>query len=94
MCYCNCDRRYSESLYEEKKELLEKIELLEHQIEFLKNKRKKSNEQLKVTLKVSNMFEKIYWAVVPYVEPDKIDDFLKDIKNWKYKTGKYNPEIL
>ena len=90
MCDSDCDRRYYESLYEENKELLEKIELLEHQIEFLKNKRKKSNEQLKVTYKVSNMFEKVYWAVVPNIYPDKIDDFLEDIKNGKYKNGKYN----
>ena len=88
MCDSDSDRKYNELI--EKREILEKIELLEHQIEFLKNKIKKGNEHLKVIYKVSDMFEKIYWAVVPYVEPDKIDDFLEDIKNGKYRTGKYN----
>jgi hypothetical protein len=88
MCDSDSDRKYNELI--EKREILEKIELLENQIEFLKNKIKKSNEHLKVIYKVSDMFEKVYWAVVPYVEPDKIDDFLEDIKNGKYRTGKYN----
>ena len=77
-------------LLEEKEDLLEKIELLEHQIEFFKTKRKQSNKHIKSILHSSNMYEKVWCSVVPYVEPDKIDDFLEDIKNGKYKTGKYN----
>lgn len=93
------DRRFKENeklenkynkLLEEKEDLLEKIELLEHQIEFFKTKRKQSDKHIKTLSYMSNIYEKIYFKVVYNILPDKIDDFLKDIEDGKYKTGKYN----
>ncbi len=83
------EKKYNK-IFEENEDLLEKIELLEYQIEFFKNKRKQSNKHIKTMFHMSQIYQKIHDDVKYNIDPDKLDDFLEDIKNGKYKNGKYN----